>query len=265
MRVLILGDVHGQHGKLAAALRQAQADYRVEAAIQVGDFGFYKNLLGAAGGVRVRYPVPLHVIDGNHEDHAWLRRARLTGAAHSWARDLNLIYQPRPSVAVLGAAKIGFLGGALHVDRPQKHNWLGGFPNYILCRHREHAVALFNRERPELIVTHSCPARIGLGMQCTAEMQPGVAEHIVAAGFDPGPADDCGEVELCRLWRELAYKPRAWVFGHFHRAHDAMIEGTRFVGVSAELDGPHRRLAIWDTEEKKLLLCPADPSAGEPG
>jgi hypothetical protein len=151
------------------------------------------------------------------------------------------------------------------VDRPQKHNWLGGFPNYILCRHREHAVALFNRERPELIVTHSCPARIGLGMQCTAEMQPGVAEHIVAAGFDPGPADDCGEVELCRLWRELAYKPRAWVFGHFHRAHDAMIEGTRFVGVSAELDGPHRRLAIWDTEEKKLLLCPADPSAGEPG
>lgn len=261
MRVLIVGDVHGQHRKLAAALREAQVDYRIEAAIQVGDFGFYRNLLGATSSGRVRFPVPLHTIDGNHEDHMWLRRALLTGAARSWPRDLNLIYQPRPSVAVLGASKVGFLGGALHVDRPQKHNWLAGFPNYILRRNREQAVALFNRERPDIIVTHSCPAGIGLGLQSTAEMRSGVAEYIVAAGFDPGPADDCGEVELSRLWGELAYRPRAWVFGHFHRAHEAIIEGTRFVGVSDKLDDPCRRLAIWDTEEKKLLRCPADPSA----
>lgn len=260
MRVLIVGDVHGQHRKLAEALRQAQADFRIEAGIQVGDFGFCRNLLGSAGGAPIRYPVPLHVIDGNHEDHAWLRGALLTGAAPRWSRELNLIYQPRPSVAQLGASKIGFLGGALHVDRPQKHNWLSGFPNYILRRNREHAVALFNRERPELIVTHSCPARIGIGLRSSPEMQSGVAEHIAAAGFDPGPADDCGEVELSRLWCDLVYRPRTWVFGHFHRTHEAIIEGTRFVSVGVELDGPSRRLAIWDTEEKKLLLCPADPS-----
>lgn len=260
MRVLIVGDVHGRHRELAGAMRQAQAVFRVEAAIQVGDFGFYPNWLVAAHASGVRFPVPLHVIDGNHEDHAWLRRALLTGAARSWARALNLYYQPRPSVAQLGASKVGFLGGALHVDRPQKHNWLIGFPNYILQRHREQAVALFNRERPELIVTHSCPAGIGIGLKSSAEMQLGVAEHITAAGFDPGPADDCGEVELSRLWGELAYKPRAWVFGHFHRAHEAVIAGTRFVGVSDELVAQSRQLAIWDTEEKKLLLCPADPS-----
>ena len=57
------------------------------------------------------------------------------------------------------------------------------------------------------------------------------------------------------------YKPRAWVFGHFHRAHQATVEGTRFVCVSDDLDSPGRTLVIWDTEEKKLLLCPADPSA----
>jgi hypothetical protein len=261
MRVLIVGDVHGRHGELVGALRQAQADYRIEAAIQVGDFGFYANLLDAAARTRVRFPVPLHAIDGNHEDHAWLRRTLLTGAARHWARDLNLIYQPRPSVAVFGASKIGFLGGALHVDRPQQHNTWTGFPNYLLQRHREQAVALFNRERPELIVTHSCPARIGLGMRSSAELGPGVAEHIIAAGFDPGPPDDCGEVELTRLWGELAYQPRAWVFGHFHRAHEAVIDGTRFVGVSDALAGPGHRLAIWDTAEQKLLHCPADPSA----
>lgn len=260
MRVLIVGDVHGQHQKLAEALRQAQADYRIEAAIQVGDFGFNKNALGSTEGERVRYPLPLHTIDGNHEDHGWLRRMLLVGANQRWQLELNLIYQPRASVAPLGSSKVGFLGGALHVDRPQKHNWPGGFPNYILRRHQEQAVALFNREQPELIVTHSCPAGIGIGLRCSPEMQPGVADYITAVGFDSGPSDDCGEAELRRLWSGLTYKPRAWVFGHFHRAHEAMIDGTRFVSVSDQLDGPSRQLVIWDTEEKKLLFCPADPS-----
>jgi predicted phosphodiesterase len=261
MRILIVGDVHGLHRKLAACLRQAQAEFRIAAAIQVGDFGFYKHLLTQARDERLRFPVPLHVIDGNHEDHQWLRRALLTGAGRTWKDELNLIYQPRPSVAQFGPTKVGFLGGALHVDRPQKHNSWSGFPNYILRRHREQAALLFNQEQPELIVTHSCPSRIGIGIPSSVEMQPGVAEHITAAGFDAGPLDDCGEVELGRLWLELTYQPQAWVFGHFHRTHLATVENTRFVGVSDDLDSPSRPLVIWDTEEKKLLLCPADPSA----
>jgi hypothetical protein len=153
------------------------------------------------------------------------------------------------------------IGLATHADPPQKHNWWSGFPNYILKRNREHAAALFNHHRPELIVTHSCPSRIGIGISGPAEMRSGVAEYITAAGFDPGPPDDCGETELSRLWLDLAYKPRAWVFGHFHRPHHALVEGTRFVCVDDDLDSPRRLLVIWDTEEKKLLHCPADPSA----
>jgi hypothetical protein len=248
MRVLIVGDVHGQHRELAEALRRVQTDYRIEAGIQVGDFGFYENLMAQP----VRYPVPLHVIDGNHEDHRWLRRALRRGVAETWKEELNLIYQPRPSVARLGSSKVGFMGGALHVDRPQKHNLFSGLPNYILRRHREQAVALFNRERPDLIVTHSCPSRIGIGVRGSAELEHGVAEHISGAGFDAGPQDDCGEAELAELWRGLRYRPRGWVFGHFHCAHEAVVEGTRFVCVP---ENASQSLVLWDTEEKKLLTC----------
>jgi predicted phosphodiesterase len=263
MRVLIVGDTHGRLRQLEAALRQAQTDYRIEAAIQVGDFGFTPELFQQARSERLHFPVPVHAIDGNHENHAWLGRALLLGTARGWEKDFNLIYQARPSVAQLGAAKIGFLGGALHVDRPQRHNMLAGLPNYILRRQRERAVALFNREQPELIVTHSCPAGIGIGLRSTVEHAPGIAAHVKAAGFDPGPAADCGEVELGRLWGELSYRPRVWVFGHFHRAHTATVEGTRFVSVDDDLESPARRLTIWDTAEKKILVCPADPSHGE--
>jgi hypothetical protein len=261
VRVLIVGDLHGRHRELAAALRQAQADYRIEAAIQVGDFGFTREAMHLARVERLRFPVPVHAIDGNHEDHAWLSRGVLLGMARSWQRELNLIYQPRPSVVRLGSSLVGFLGGALHVDRPQRHNLLPGLPNYILQRQRQRAAVLFNRERCDLIVTHSCPAGIGIGLRAAAEHQHGIGVHIREAGFDPGPEADCGEVELARLWSALEYRPRAWVFGHFHRPHLAMIEGTRFISVDDNLDASSRLLAIWDTEEKKLLMCPADPSA----
>jgi predicted phosphodiesterase len=262
MRVLLVGDIHGQLPELAAALRQAQVDYRVSAAIQVGDFGFGEGTMSRALDRRRRFPVPLHVIDGNHEDHRWVHRALRSGAARTWLTELNLIYQPRPSIACLGATRVGFMGGALHVDRPQNHNLLSRFPNYILRRQREHATALFNRERPDLIVTHSCPARIGIGLRGAPDLGHAVAEHVRAAGFDPGPDEDCGEAELSQLWHDLDFRPRAWVFGHFHRAHRVTIDGTYFVCLADDLTSPDRTLVLWDTEEKLLLHCPADPSAG---
>ncbi len=262
MRVLLVGDVHGRYEQLADLLRQVQADYHIGAAIQVGDFGFDKAGMARVHERRIRYAVPLHVIDGNHEDHRWLRHALQSGAAETWREELNLIYQGRPSTARIGASTVGFLGGALHVDRPQRHNVFSRAPNYILRRQREAAAALFNRERPELIVTHSCPARIGIGLRGAHHHEHAIGQHIRAAGFDPGPQADCGETELGKLWYGLAYRPRAWGFGHFHRAHEATIEGTRFVCLGDPFDSSGGTLVLWDTEERKLLHCPADPSAG---
>jgi hypothetical protein len=262
MRVLIVGDLHGEHRAFARCLRQAVADYRIGAAIQVGDFGFYRGLFERAAAEKLRFVVPVHAIDGNHEEHPWLHRCVRDGTAATWLEKFNLIYQPRGSVAELGGSKAGFLGGALHADRPQQREWGDGFPNFILRHERERAVERFNREQPELIVTHSCPSRIGVGMKGSPMMEPWVRMHITSEGFDAGPQDDCGETELTHLWHGLTYQPQAWVFGHFHHCHQATVGATRFVGTADDLNSPARTLAIWDTGERRLLLCPADPSAG---
>jgi predicted phosphodiesterase len=259
MRVLIIGDIHGAHRELAEILRDIQSRYGIRAAIQVGDFGFYKEPMARLRRDKIRFPVPLHVIDGNHEDHAWLRRALLTGAARHWEAEANLFYQPRPSVVELGGSWIGFLGGALHVDRPQQHNLLSRFPNYLLRHQRQQAAALFNRKRPALLVTHSCPADIGIGMEGAAALSSGVVEHIVSAGFDPGPAGDCGEAELKQLWLDLKYRPCGWVFGHFHRPHEALVQGTRFICVGGDLASLDRHFILWDADEQKLLTVRGSP------
>ncbi len=258
MRVLIVGDVHGRHDALVALLRQVQVDYRIEAAIQVGDFGFYPQTM--ARGAELRYPVPLYVIDGNHEDHIWLGKMYRAGLTATWQATANLFYQPRGSVVTIGGSRVGFLGGALNVDRPQHHALLRHSPNYITRRQREAAIAAFNRSRPELLVTHSCPSRLGIGMTASTEHAPGVALHVDGAGFDSGPPDDCGESELARLWDGLSYRPKAWVFGHFHRYHAVTIAGVHFQAVSDDLGTPGHMLTLWDTAEGRLLRCPVDPS-----
>jgi len=253
MRILIVGDVHGRFSDLSEFLRQIQSDYGIDSAIQVGDFGFYRDCMALLHLKRIRFPVPLRVIDGNHEDHIWLRRMLMAGSARKWKEESNLIYQPRSTIERLGASTIGFLGGALHVDRPQQHNLLARFPNYILSHQSKKAAALFNREQPDLIVTHSCPCGIGIGMLGAPEFASGVTEYIFNAGFDAGPDTDCGETELKKLWDDLKHKPGGWVFGHFHRIHNTVIKGTRFVCVGDDLASTQHTLVLWDTDEKKLL------------
>ena len=72
--------------------------------------------------------------DGNHEDHQWLQWAIESGADETWRSRLQLFYQRRPSIARIGGATVGLIGGALGVDRPQRHNRAAGLPNYILRR-----------------------------------------------------------------------------------------------------------------------------------
>ena len=123
MLILLLGDCHGRLDLVHNVCIQARAHYGIEAAIQVGDFGFYPKVLNKYlhEGPRC-FPVPLHVIDGNHEDHGWLTTSRADGTLAAWEA-ANLYVHARGTVAAIGGMRIGFLGGALHADRRQE--WAG--------------------------------------------------------------------------------------------------------------------------------------------
>lgn len=237
MRLALVGDVHGRFDDLARLLDGA-ARAGAAAALQTGDFGFRPDHCGALPA----FPLPVHAVCGNHEDHAFLDRARAEGLCARW-EEKNLFYQPRASHRKFGATGVGFLGGALHVDRPQRR----AKGNVIAHAEADEAIGLFNREQPDLIVTHSCPAAIGVGMKADPGFAWQVAEHVLMAGFDPGPPHDCGEAQLTRLWRALERKPILWLFGHFHHAREARVGGTLFrclprVGGEAEV-------SLWEARE----------------
>jgi len=252
MRIAIIGDVHGQLPLLAENLARIRDELAVEAAIQVGDFGFHKTFMASRRRRLPAMPVPLYVVCGNHEDHAWLHRCRAQGAEEVW-RESNLFYQPRPSLVEFDGDGIGFLGGALNIDRPQAGRAAKGTTNFIAGDQCDQAVELFNRTRPSLLVTHSCPAAIGVGMQGNPALGMQLMQHVILRGYDPGPQDDAGERELTRLWYALAYRPVAWVFGHFHYHRQVDIEGTRFA--CASLVEQTDTILLWDTTSTALTVA----------
>ncbi len=254
MRALIVGDVHGDFAGLAECLHWAVAEHAVSVAIQVGDFGFSRDRIERWSANPQPFVIPVFAIDGNREDHAWLRRCRQNGAVEVWRESLNLFYQPRPSIAQIGGTCVGFLGGALHVHRRQEHRVFSGSPNYIDTTQLARAIALFNRQAPRLLVTHSCPAGIGVGLRGDPSLKLSVVNYVVDAGFDPGPADDRGETALRQLWEQLSERPSAWVFGHFHRQHRAVVGDTQFVCAGA-LEWPAtvgQTMFCWDSESTRI-------------
>ena len=120
MKLLILGDCHGQYDLVRDACQAAELTYGIQAAIQVGDFGLFPKLLHhLLSGQIDPFPIPVHVIDGNHEDHAWIHESKTNGHREAWAQ-ANLHFHARGTTMVLDGATIGFVGGALHADRRQE-------------------------------------------------------------------------------------------------------------------------------------------------
>lgn len=248
MRLALLGDAHGD---LAALARQAAraAAAGAAAALQVGDLGFAPGLLGP-GCPLPRLPIPVLALCGNHEDHAFLRRARADGLAARWA-ERGLVYQPRGSHLRLDGCPCLFLGGALHADRPQE----GPGGNRIGPEDLATALAAGAIAPPDLVASHSCPAGIGIGLRGSEALALSASRHIAQAGHDGGPADDCGEPALAELWRRLPRQPRLWVFGHFHRPWRRQIEGTCFLALpDLAQDAPP---PLWDTASRDFVCSAA--------
>lgn len=246
MKLLILGDCHGDFRWLGGKIEQARDLYGIDGVIQVGDFGFYPQTANLLRAFLKELAVPMWVIDGNHEDHEWMREMA-SGLAKS-----GLTIQPRGSLLFLDGAAIGFLGGALNADRPQECNVIAEWQVREMADRMNSIVV-------DLMVTHSCPAGIGVGMPGASWLIPYVEKYIVLPGFDVSRAFDVGEPMLTTLWYNLKRPPPHWVFGHFHSIHQKLVGDTIFtcVGrsdIAAHDDGSRGAVPwIYDTRAKTLV------------
>jgi hypothetical protein len=232
-KILLLGDLHAAQGvhNLDRVQKEAKKAFPdLEYCIQVGDFGFYKQTFegwdkSAAYSPCIELPLKTFAIGGNHEDYEWLN----VQDHKLWETKFNLFYKKRGTIEEIDGVTIGFLGGALNVDRRQEGSIDKRTTNYPLHVEVEEALEKFNSvPKIDLMITHSCPHSIGIGMVGSPIFFESIEKFCHDKGHSTGPNEDCGEGALRRLWHGMSVKPDNWVYGHFHQTKMKLIGNTYF-------------------------------------
>ena len=197
MKTLIVGDIHGDWGKLNALIAKKQPDI----VLQCGDFGWWPTM-------EVKKPVlygqqkrwllegvkpgdaKVYFCDGNHEEFPYLKQ---DGQIHEMYP--GVYHASRGSTLTLPDGRVVlFAGGASSIDNNQRtagHDW---FPEEnISCDEFDR---MTDHDKVDIVISHTCP------------------ESFKVYGSE-GKYKDINRKAL--EWVLEKYKPGLWFFGHWHK------------------------------------------------
>jgi hypothetical protein len=193
--MIFIGDVHGKFREYTGLLKL----YKDQPSIQVGDFG-----IGFGFGVSGEpMPIPNHwFIRGNHDNPEKCRERSDYLGEFGYREDLGIF----------------FVSGAFSIDRYLRTEGVDWWPDEELdYRQSLEAITLYEKIKPEIVVTHDCPN------SCGTFVKPAHKVLIPSA---------TGEM-LEQMYQ--IYAPKIWIFGHYHVPFSKIIDKTTFIGL-AELE-----------------------------
>lgn len=222
MRILTVGDTHGNTGWWKYEIFPTAQTYEASAIVQVGDFGFWpgthgERYLDKVSRYSCNYEIPVFWIDGNHE---WFDRLEELGAfgaeAPTEVAD-GVSYLPRGYAWEWGGVRCLALGGAYSVDKEWRSPGLEWWPQEeITFPDVKRAQA---KGRAKVMFTHDVPMGVNI---------PGI--H--AEGKDTFPASRENRYRLRGVFDVV--QPEVLVHGHYHIGYNARLEGCHIVGLNCD-------------------------------
>lgn len=207
MKILFIGDVHGQLNVLERLVNESDADI----AVQCGDMGVWIDCLPGKSlpkKYRLSLNKPVYFVEGNHDNHAYLASIK-QGEGVGVEMFKNLIWMPRGAKKEIGGKKFLFCGGADSVDKAYRLAYYPGTwwpeeviePSVLDCVNKD--------DEFDFVVTHDRPEFV------THRLFPGT--KIVGTS----------SMVLSNLYSKIIAKN--WVNGHWHERCDADLFDTHFV------------------------------------
>ena len=201
MKLVVMGDTHGEWGLLNTFLNKKKPDILVVC----GDFGHWPGV-AFASYKKIKNPnTKIYWCDGNHENHYDLRdRLNKGDARRILAVGDNIYYVPRGRMLELPfLGNTLFLGGAFSVDKEWRTPGFDWFPEETL---RESDISWISpRLEVETVISHTTPNEFNPHMY-NKELQ-----HL--PWHRDKSQDPSHEVLSKVLWK---YKPKNWYYGHYH-------------------------------------------------
>jgi len=191
-----IGDVHAQWESYLDWIEI----FEDRSSIQVGDFG-----MGFNDDIPDKWATPHKFIRGNHDNPA--------------------VCTPHPNYlgeyGVMSEDGIFFVGGAHSIDleRRKLEEWFGLAPTQwwedeeIAELKFEKILELYEFTKPKIVVSHDCPSEIRDLIIDGRAYRNRTSDGLLSAMF-------------------RAHQPELWVFGHYHKSFDFIINKTRFKGLA---------------------------------
>lgn len=234
MRILLLGDVHGNERWLERSIVKAH-ELGVDQILQLGDFGFWEhdrsdNFMDVAFRLCDEWEVALDWIDGNHECHPVLRsRYGPTGdrrddntTADGWfIRWPWLRHRPRGSRWTWGNVRFAALGGAYSIDKPYRRVGKSWWHEETITE--DEVDRTIAGGPADVLVCHDVPDEATIAMSRVR-------------GWKSHPLTDANRRRLERVRQAL--RPRLVVHGHYHvRYREELDDGTIVHGLASDGEG----------------------------
>ncbi len=201
----IIGDVHGKMDDYLSIASEA------EMSIQIGDLGFDYSRLKRLNPKKHKF------IGGNHDNYDLYEDCPHAMGHWGLINDEMQLKRKEKFWFMRGAFSINAADFIVEYANTGDLNWWK--EEELTDLQLDAAVLSYRQNRPDVVITHDCP-------------------KVIRDTFD-----DVGLIHSTWGWSVDFYsrtqaalqimwnihKPKLWIFGHWHRYVDTIIEGTRFI------------------------------------
>lgn len=205
MRVLVVGDTHGDLGWVSRVVIPTARELRCDVIMQLGDFGFVwdtalatvERVLTPLCDLLATHQMPLHFLPGNHENHPMLEQlaASAPRSPEGHAEIMPWIYYTgRVATWEWHGHRIAAVGGATSIDKDDRLPGVSWWPEEELTEaEAEHAKTL---GPVDVLFTHDGPPDVPFTF------------------LIPDARSEIHRQRIGDVARILC--PRCWLHGHYH-------------------------------------------------
>lgn len=213
--MIIMGDTHGEWGKLNSQLNKLAQKHKEPIDIIIcGDFGYFPSekeysldLLKIPDGVK------LYFCPGNHEDWDKLDAIERNSSEKVIEIHPNVFYCTFGSVLNFEGKNFLFCGGAESVDKQYRTIGYDWFPQETISESDFYKLPNPDDIKIDVVISHTCPDFLTMDM----------LKKIL---YVTSKREDVSTRFLTEI--HSMYKPKWWFFGHFHHHMSFFKNGTSF-------------------------------------
>lgn len=236
MRILLVGDTHGNAGFVRTTVKRYAEVSEADAIFQLGDFGFtfHEHFIECVQSL----DIPWYWLDGNHDDHDFLHELAVFDKTDDFSQIWpGIHYSARGHAFTWDGVRFLTCGGAFSIDRAYRTKHVSYWPQELVTDAEVDRCAA--QGKVDIVLSHDVPA----------DVDP-LEALLEASGYKVGIESRLNREQLTKVIE--ATQPSHLFHGHYHHAYTGTVDNgdgiVKVRGLDCDGSGGGHAFYLLDTE-----------------